>query len=967
MKKGLLALLLALSQVVPVVCAPRTISLNSLDGGAEWELFRQADVLGVSGKRISVPGYHYSNAVPGIVPGTTFAAYVAAGREENPEYGDNIYLVDETYYNRPFWYRTEFDTPVIDEGERVWLHFDNTHRYADFYFNGVKLSGSASSTRDVKGHMVRSRYDVTELLASDGRNAVAVLITDPTTKKRRDSSDAYGITCSPSYMSAAGWDWMPYVPGRLSGITGNAYLKITGSTVMEDPWVRSSLTDDGAGEIAVRVDLRNASEDARKVTLRGTITPGDIEFSKEVTVDANGQVRMALDKNDFAQLRIESPRLWWPNGYGEPDMYTCRLECLADGTVSDVREVNFGIRKYEYEKVTNSEGYPVWRFKVNGQLVYLKGGNWGISEYLLRCHGDEYGKKIMLHKDMNYNMIRLWTGCVTDEEFYDWCDRAGIMVWDDFWLYVAFNGVAEPDAFKQNAREKVVRLRNHPCIALWCGANETHPADELDAYLKELVETEDGNDRMYKSCSNDDGLSGSGWWSTQTPDRYFDSASNAMAFSGYRFTQTSGYGLRSEIGMATFPNYESVELFIPEDSRWPLPDDNTLENVDNTVWNHHFYGKEGWNASPKDYRSMVNSQYGTSGNLEDFCMKAQMLNLESMRGMYEAWNDKLWNDATGLLLWMSNPAYPSFLWQTYDYYYDATGAYWGAKKGCEHLHVQWNSKNGSVKVINTSGSNLNNATVEAKVYNVSGTELEKCAQSVGISVAPSDKKEAFVLSTDGGVPKGIRFVRLMLKDASGNVLSENRYWYNTASNYDYKALAALPQAQISCEVEDAGDGRYDVTVTNGSPTVAFGVRLRMVNPITGERVLPLLMDDNFLTLMPNERRRITVDAPVQELTDGADLLVKQFLYPEFKVASADGSAVESVYADGACDLTVVDIGGGNITVGWGGSAPRHVTVMHPNGTVVLDRVLNPMESVHVGTSGLYIVSAGIAVRKIVVH
>ena len=190
---------------VALTAAGRQTSLNSADG-IVWEICPQDNLKAVPGTRISVPGFVMgSGAVEGIVPGTTFAAYVAAGKEANPEWGDNIYLVDETYYNRPFWYRAEFDTPALADGEHLWLNFDNTHRYADFYFNGVKISGSASSTRDVKGHMVRSCFDVTGRLKSNGRNAVAVLITDPDTKKTRDAWDPYGITCSPSYMSAAGY------------------------------------------------------------------------------------------------------------------------------------------------------------------------------------------------------------------------------------------------------------------------------------------------------------------------------------------------------------------------------------------------------------------------------------------------------------------------------------------------------------------------------------------------------------------------------------------------------------------------------------------------------------------------------------------------------------------------------------------------------------------------------------------
>ena len=219
-----------------------TMSLNSSNPKIVWEVKPQADLNNIGGEQISTPGFKMPDYVKGVVPGAVFTAYVEAGIVPDPNYADNIYKVDETFYNRPFWYRTEFELPAsYSAGKRVWLHFDNTNRFADFYFNGEKISGTKTSTKDVSGHMLRSKFDVTHLIKRSGKNAVAVLITDPDQKKTRKGKDPYGVACSPSYLAGAGWDWMPYVPGRLAGITGNAYLAITGDAVMEDPWIRSEL------------------------------------------------------------------------------------------------------------------------------------------------------------------------------------------------------------------------------------------------------------------------------------------------------------------------------------------------------------------------------------------------------------------------------------------------------------------------------------------------------------------------------------------------------------------------------------------------------------------------------------------------------------------------------------------------------------------------------------------------------
>ena len=860
--------------------------LDSVDG-IKWELCPQASVSDIKGTEIATVGFKMPvDAVEGVVPGAVFTAYVNSGKEETPEYGDNIWRVDESFYSRPFWYRTEFDTPKeYSEGKRVWLQFDNTNRYADFYFNGVKISGTPESTRDVSGHMMRSRFDVTRYLSADGKNAVAVLITDADQKKTRDAEGPYGVACSPSYLAGAGWDWMPYVPGRLNGIVGHVSMDVTGDVVMVDPWVRNSLPSNELAEITIKTGLKNTTEHDRNITVEATINPGNVKVSRNITVAAGEEPVLTLDNSEFPQLNISNPKLWWPNGYGEPNLYSLDIKVKDGNNVLDERKIDFGIKKYDYTWETNKVGMPVMNFWVNGKKIYVKGGNWGMSEYLLRCHDDEYEKKIRLHHDMNYNMIRLWTGCVTDDEFYDWCDKYGIMVWNDFWLYVAFNDVAEPEAFLANAKDKVRRLRNHPCIALWCGANETHPEPYMDAVLATIVSHEDRGDRLYKSCSNQDGLSGSGWWANMPPRHHFSTSGSNLAFNkpGYPYGIDYGYGMRSEIGMATFPAYESVKLFIPEDKLWPLPTDDELENQKDNVWNKHFFGNEAWNAKPTNYTQAVNERWGAPDNIEEFCEKAQLINIEDMKGMYEAWNDKMGNDAAGLLIWMSHPAYPSFVWQTYDYYYDPTGAYWGAKKGCEHVHVQWNALDNSVKVINTTGDDLKDLTAVAKVYDLDGREMKRYAAKRSVDVKATSNAEAFTLDFENE-PDGVHFISLELLDSNGEKLSDNFYWRNGKEELDYKAINSLPQADVMVSAFTTGEGKGVIKLKNKSGTVAFANRLRLLDSETGERILPVIMEENYITLLPGQEKEIAVD--YRDYKDRkVDIMLKQYSYPESKKAS----------------------------------------------------------------------------------
>ena len=861
----------------------KALSLNSSDGQVVWQVAPH-DQSSATGQQVSLPGHAFADGVEATVPGVVFADYVNAGREENPDLADNIYRVDETKYSKPYWYRTEFSPLPQAEGRRVWLCFDNVNRYADFYFNGHKISGTEESTKDVSGHMLRSRFDVTAYYNREGKNAVAVLIYDADQKKTRDDKGPYGVACSPSYLAGAGWDWMPYVPGRLAGITGNCYVALTGDVAMEDPWMRSYLPSLDEAELTFSTDVRNHSGQPKTVTIRGTITPGDIHFAKQVSLRPGEKRTVRIDRRDVEAMRLDHPRLWWPNGYGDPNLYTCQVECLADGAASDSKTFCFGVRKYEYRYEKNAVDFPVLTLYVNGQRIFLKGGNWGMSESLLRMHGSQYELPIRLHKEMNYNMIRLWTGCVTDDEFYDYCDRYGILVWNDFWLYVAYNDVAEHDAFKVNARDKVRRLRNHASIAVWCGANETHPVPDIDQALRLIVMEEDAADRLYTSCSNQDGKSGSGWWKDLPPRHHFETSASNLAFDkpAYPYGIDHGYGFRSEIGMATFPTYESTRLFIPEKDQWPLPTDEQLEKDDSTVWNRHFFGKEAWNGGPIDYKKSVNDRFGESRNLEEFCERAQLVNLEDMKGMYEAWNDKMWNDASALLIWMSHPAYPSFVWQTYDYYYDPTGCYWGAKQACEPRHIQWNCLTNSVKVVNATAQPLRSARATLYVFDLNGREVPELTRTETVDVEASNVAEAFAIDFSRAPSlTPIHFLRLTL-EVDGQQVSQNLYWRNGEQELDYRALTALPEARL--KVTDAqcdkAAGRLTFTLANPSATVAFANRLRLVNAKTGDRILPAIMTDGYLTLLPGESRTITAEVPASQLADGAHLLVKQFAHKE---------------------------------------------------------------------------------------
>lgn len=854
-----------------------------------WKVAAQNDI-SASAEKISSADLNYAGWINAVVPGTVFYSYVLAGKEKNPDYAENIYKVDKAKYNRPFWYRTEFALSNLKSGKRTWLNFNGINKCGEVYVNGHHIG-------TIKGLMQRAKYDITDLLQKKGSNAIAVLVVPPLNDPEHKHSLANME--APTYLSSASWDWMPAVPGLNSGLTDSVTLSATGPVLVVDPWIRAELPDKHLANLILNVKLQNCTTKPIKGVLEFSINPGNITVtSPAITLDANSIKMVNYDQHDFSQLSIKDPKLWWPNGYGgktdgTQHLYTCTAKFeLANKQTSDQVTKTFGIRKITAD--TTSLKGP-WRVYVNNVPILIKGGNWGMSDYMLKVRGKDYDTRIRLHREMNFNMIRNWTGEVTDEAFYDYCDKYGIMVWDDFWLN-NFGPIDSLNIFKSNAIEKVKRLRDHPSVVIWCGANEGIPGGDLKGPLNQAIEDavadNDGKDRLYFPRSNagatnpnfsihggSRNLSGSGLWANLDPKTYFTDPHN-----GYLFSDDS-YGLRSELGTATFVNIESFKKFMPK-NYWEAPTPEAVNSKTN-MWARHYFstdGALGGGSDPVRYINDLNRQYGKATSLEDFCKKAQLLNVETTKAMYEAWNDHMWQDASGMLLWMSQSAYPSMIWQTYDYYFDLTGAYFGARTACEPIHIQWNAATNSVKVINNKPYALKGVTATAEVYTMDGKLVPDYNQKQLLSVDATTAKEAFIaFKAKNDNLKAVHFLKLKLTEASGKLLSENFYWIGNTYQ-DYTALTRMPAIgsalisgrPVSTIAANKVNRVLSYTISNRSAnTAAFGIRVQLINN-KGEQILPAIFSDGYFSLMQGESKTIRAEVDPKLLVNGYRLDVNAF-------------------------------------------------------------------------------------------
>jgi hypothetical protein len=803
---------------------PRPDGRRDLAGGA-WRLQRDS-LVNADGAALSKVGFQDQDWVVATVRGTVLSSYLNIGAIPDPNYGDNQLLISDSFFYADFWYRNEFAAPPLAEGQRAWLNFDGVNWKADVFLNGEKVGR-------IEGGFMRGRFDITGRLLAGGKNALAVRVekndTPGSAKQKTFESPgknggALGID-NPTYHASIGWDWIPTMRGRDTGIWGDVYLTLSGAVTIENPFVYTTLPlpDTTRADVSIEVELVNHTPKLIKGTLRGRL--GGLEFEQRVSLDGSATTKVKFDPSNAPALRLENPKLWWPVGYGEPHLYPLELSFETRGRkVSDTRALQVGLRQMSY-----SEDGGALRIWINGRRFVARGGNWGFSESMLRYRAREYDAAVRYHHKMNFTMIRNWVGQVADEEFYAACDRHGIMVWQDFWLANPADGPdpKDDDLFMRNVNDSVLLFRNHPSIALYCGRNEGEPPKVLDEGMRKVL-AEKHPGIHYVSNSAERVVSGHGPYM-------------AMPRSFY-FTLGATPKLHSEMGAPNIPPIESVRTMMPASALWP----QGLE------WGLHDFCLGGAQGG-ESFRAMIDYNYGGAGNVEEWLSLAQFTNYETYRAMFEAQSKY----RMGLLIWMSHPCWPSFVWQIYDYYLEPTAAYFGCKKGCEPLHIQWNPATESIEVVNYSAGDLQGLTATVEVLNLDGTkQWEKSAtlDSAEDSVAPCIKMEYPPDLT------AVHFLRLSLTHGAETV--STNFYLRGREEGNYRAIRQLPQVNLGAATHAERQGNRWVLTTdlrNPSNQPALMIRVKAVREKSGDRILPAIYSDNYIALMPGERRTIKTE------------------------------------------------------------------------------------------------------------
>ncbi len=813
------------------------------------------------GEAISKRSYQVSSWKPAVVPGTVLTTLLANKEVPDPFFGMNnnqipdIYETGKAHYT--YWFVKDFRETATSGDQQVWLNFRGINYSCDIFLNGKKVN-----REPYEGMFLRKSYNITEFLSSNGDNRLAVIVhpADPVGKPNGGQGGDGRIAKSVAHQYTAGWDWIQPIRDRNTGIWDKVTVEKTGSVNLKNPHIvtlvpgkRKTEGPQQPAVIKISAELQNTQSKPVQGVLLYKIDGTTI--SSNVTLAANSTQTVSLP--DFT---LKNPRLWWPAGYGKQDMYPLTIEFYHKGKLSDKEQLNVGIREFktDWNQVTQS-----MQVLVNGQKIFIKGGNWIISDAMLRFSKARYDAEIRFHRDMNLNLLRIWGGALTERpEFYEACDKYGLLVIQDFWMSGDCNGRwvdpfkaddqwtrrKYPDdhqLFLTSAADMIKMIRNHASLAIWCGGNEITPPEDILVPLRDSLLPKLDGTRWFIDYSNSDSMSynfiggnGDGPYTIQ-PIR--------------SFWQDRTYPFNSEVGSVGVGDYESLKRFLPEKSLRPpvyQPGKQPNEDVDE-VWTYHNYTGVG-------YEGFI-EPYGKPKDIKDFAMKAQLVNYDQYRALIEGFSSHMWSWYTGVIIWKTQNPWTSMRGQMYDYYLDPNACLYGLRNGSEQLHVMCNPINGMVMVVNNGFEDKRSMMLEVKSFDIEGNE--KLITQVFSNVNASDAKKILSVRKDIEAlsSKGGGFIQLRLLDENKQILSENLYWFADEKG-NYSGLNSIKKSDLNVTSRYLKSGQIEVTLTNpsGGP-VAFFNRISLVDKKSSKRILPVFYSDNYISVVPGAQKKITLD------------------------------------------------------------------------------------------------------------
>ncbi|MDI6849643.1 MAG: glycoside hydrolase family 2 TIM barrel-domain containing protein [Candidatus Saccharicenans sp.] len=853
--------------------------------------------LKVDGATLSRPGIMTDRWYPTRVPATVLGTLV-----ENNVYGDvffgkNLEKMKAEDFQTSWWYRTEFLLPAYPGRTRTFLELDGVNYRANIWLNGQKVAGAT----EVYGPFRRFRLDITGLARSGERNVLAIEVIPPAR-----GEPTIGFV-----------DWNPAPADNSLGLWRPVRIRQTGEVTIENPFVQTSLDTASLKEarLTIRAEVRNHS--TNPVTGSLEVELENIRLSREVKLGPKEVQTVVFSPETNKELVLANPRIWWTHDLGRPELYLLSMafKLKAPGgeekpldkqpaavesdrpaakdqeqektrdrekdkdrmrippqfkallPVSDWLVLRFGIR--EIKDYLNEQGHR--GYMLNGKKILIRGGGW-TDDLFLNNRSGKLRAELMYARHLNLNALRLEGFWGTSRELYNLCDELGLLLmvgWSCHWEWEnylgkptdpRYGGIISPEDMALVAasfRDQVRWLRNHPSIFVWALASDLVPKPELEKeYLKILAEEDptrpflNSTGTKVSEVSGKSGVKMNGPYDWVPPNYWFEDRKNGGAFG---FNTETGPGPQ-------VPVLESLKKMIPEEALWPP----------NDYWNFHC--SRGMFKSLDRYNEAMRERLGWPESAAEYCDRAQFLNYEAMRGMFEAFVARR-PLATGIIQWMYNSAWPKLWWQLYDYYLMPTGAFYGARKANTPVHLIYDYETREIIASNLSAVKVEKLRALVRVFDLDLKERFK--QEFPLTLDPDGKTvltrlpEIADLTSTYFLDLRIIGPKQSLEDHNFYALSrepdrldfEKTVWYVTpVKKYaDLKALTGLPESQVRYRWKAEGKDlirNLTVELYNPGPHLAFNLEIQVLKKLRQKSVLPIFLEDNYLSLLPGERRTV---------------------------------------------------------------------------------------------------------------
>lgn len=827
-----------------VSCGKQELPVGDILLSDGWKVQSSAKVSS-SGEEISSARIEVGEWYDAVVPSTVMGTLTRNGIYTDVLEGDNYKNIDKSLFDATWWYRTEFTMNPLAKGQHAALMLDGISYAANIWLNGKLIA-----TRDsVHGPFRRHKLDITAAIREKNLLAIEVFRAQP-------GEPNIGFV-----------DWNPRPADESMGIFREVRVLVNDAVSMDNVAVHSKVNTKTLDEAWLTVETRLTNESGQ--TVEGQLT-GRLEgntFSIPVSLAAGESKVVKVTSEDAGMLHLQNPRLWWCHNMGKPEMYSMDLTFDIDGKTSDKETVNFGVR--EIKEYFTDEGHL--GFLLNGKKVLVRSAGW-TDDIFLRDTPVTNEIQVQYVRDMNLNSIRFENIWGTSQNIYDLCDRYGLMAlvgWSCHWeweIYLGtpcdeFGGIKsekDMDLIARSLSDQVLWLRNHPSIISWFAGSDMLPRPELEKrYMACLSQIDDrpyigAAKGLTSEITGPTGMKMVGPYDYVTPNYWYSKEAPGGAF---------GFNTETGIG-AQLPVIESIKRMLPADKLWPVGKE----------WDKHCTVSDAAMNTLDVLKKTITTRYGEAKDLNDFLRKADWLNYEGTRAMFEAFRVNI-PRATGIVQWMLNSAWPSMYWQLYDYYLIPTAAYYSVKKSNMPQQLIYHYDKNAVYAVNEGAESIK-MQGKLAMYGLDGKLLNQ--QNTGFEVAPYTVVKAF----DVPQAKENAFLYLELNDEAGAYIADNFYWLSASPDVndwakgdwirtpvkvsaDFTRLADMAQADCTIETmvkREGSDDVVEINLVNNSSVPAFFIRFSLKND-KGELLYPVFWSDNYLSLPPGGKRTLKCTVP----------------------------------------------------------------------------------------------------------